>query len=104
MFIGTFKDNTQDMMKKGRNKSGMKMYPERAAKGERHGSKTHPECLLRGEENPISKLTAPQVMEIRNRVKSGMRQDFLAKEFGVSKATICRAVRGHCWKHLPQIP
>ena len=43
LFLGTYKDNAQDKVSKGRCN---------AATGEKHGSKTHPECVLNGEKHP----------------------------------------------------
>jgi hypothetical protein len=74
LFLGTLADNNRDMVSKGRQASG-----ERA----RH-----------------ARLTESEVIEIRRRHAAGERQYLLASEFGVTKPTIHRVVRGHAWKHL----
>ena len=60
LFLGSPKDNTQDMMKKGRM------------------------IALRGEAHPGAKLTKQKVIEIRARRSAGEKLSVLANEFGVS--------------------
>jgi hypothetical protein len=83
-FLGTIADNLHDMAIKGRaakgDKHGSRLHPERMARGDRSGSRLHPERLARGdthyarvypeklargEAHGRSKLTATQVVEIR---------------------------------------
>lgn len=47
LFRGTHADNMADMATKGRANAGqfMKAHPERFARGERHGTRTHPESF-----------------------------------------------------------
>ena len=72
---GTQKRNLDDMAAKGRaNRIG--------ARGERGG---------------LAKLTWPKVEKIRSKYKEGARQVDLAKEFGVSQATISEIVRRKTW-------
>jgi len=67
LFLGTKKDNSDDMIAKGR-----KVNPEQ-----------------RGEKNPFCKLTDIQVNEIRLRYKRRIvLQRELAREYGVSRAVI----------------
>ncbi len=47
-----------------------------------------------GAQNGNAKLTAEQAVEIHRRRKDGERGDRLAREFGVSDATICRIKKG----------
>ncbi len=72
LFIGTHKDNSDDMMGKGRNK----YRPD------------------------ITKLTAPQVLEIRRLYGSGEKITHLASSFGVSTMQVHRIVTGRAWRHL----
>lgn len=51
----------------------------------------------RGERNPMARLTAVAVEEIRRRAASGEVQRSLAREYGVSPMTVSRAVRGESW-------
>jgi len=76
-FIGTMKDNTRDMMTKGR-----------------HRYETHP-----GETNNTAKLTEADVLEIR-RLAEHTQLKALASQFGVTVHAIKDVVYGKSWKHL----
>jgi hypothetical protein len=77
LFVGTDKDNIEDMIRKGRNNT---------PKGESHRD---------------AKLTEKQVLEIRKRhVPFVLTYSMLAREYGVSKSTIQHAVNGSHWKHI----
>jgi hypothetical protein len=67
LFLGTAADNAADMVAKGRDR------------------------------RPLPKLTASQVGEIRARVAGGVVQASLAREYGVSKATVCLIVSRQKW-------
>jgi hypothetical protein len=73
LFPGTPQDNSQDAVKKGRN---TKLY---------------------GEQNGKAKLTRAAVLAIRHMCKRGVYQKTVAKQFGVSEATISYVVRGGRW-------
>ena len=79
LFLGTQKDNMQDAISKGRH-----------AQGETHGR---------------SKLTEEQAKEIKRRYKKYSEGPnngpSLAKEFGVTRATISLLVKNKTWSHLP---
>lgn len=51
-----------------------------------------------GERNPMAKLTWQQVRAIRAAHCSGTMQRRLAEQFGVSKMTVSRIVRGMSWR------
>lgn len=72
--IGTHKDNSRDMMIKGRGNW---------AKGERNG---------------YSKLTVEQVLEIRKQYENGRSQTVIAHEFEIAQSHISRIVRKEVWK------
>jgi hypothetical protein len=73
LFCGTAKENTEDMIKKGR--------------------------MSKGEKHPISKLTEKQVVEIRKIGLSGkLTQGEIGKKFGVSNITISDIMRNKKWK------
>jgi hypothetical protein len=80
LFLGTHWDNTLDMIRKGRH-------------GFSHTNRR------RGSQNGSSKLTEEQVREIRSRA-SAESQRSLAREFGVSNATVSLVVRRRIWTHL----
>lgn len=75
LFLGTAKDNTQDMVKKGR-----------SAKGERHG---------------ISKLKIYQVLKIRElyETKNYLQKD-IAKIFNIDPVTVQAVVTRKNWRWL----
>jgi hypothetical protein len=78
LFLGTHQDNMTDALIKGR-----------TARGTRVG--TH-------------KLVPTQVAAIRRRVRNGEEQKSLAREFSVSRATVCFIVHGKRWAKLPLSP
>ena len=94
---GTHKDNMQDKVRKGRTPD----YSKIVARGEKHGSKNRPERVSKGTSRPNAALNPDKVLEIR---KSNDSYSILAERYGVSKATICRARTGHCWKHVSPSP
>ena len=77
LFLGTHKDNSQDMLKKGR---------ANKARGERHGN---------------SKLTEKKVRRIKEKYRRGdVTQAKLAEEFGVGEMQVSRIISGKRWAHL----
>jgi hypothetical protein len=77
LFAGTPKDNTQDMIRKGR------------------------KYLPIGESNRGSKLNTASVIEIRNLSQQGIRYPKIAKQFSVSVSVICEIVKRKAWRHVP---
>lgn len=77
-----------------------RLHPERMARGERHGSRTHPELVRRGEKASAAKLTAADVVTIRQRHADGETQQALAKEYGVVRNNISNIVNRRSWKHV----
>lgn len=51
-----------------------------------------------GERNGNSKLTAAEVLQIRARASQG--QVFLAREFGVTQATVSQIIMRKTWRHI----
>jgi hypothetical protein len=90
LYLGTQKDNMQDAKRKGRLSSGA----------------SHP--TRRGADHPAAKLNDIAVADIRARArrrtrpsgpaKAGEYWADLAKEYGVSVATIRHVVHGENWK------
>lgn len=78
LFIGTFKENTHDMIAKGRMNSPV------------------------GERSSAAKLTADKVRIIRERYSQSPRpyQSELAKEFGVDQSQISYIVNRKKWRHI----
>jgi hypothetical protein len=60
-----------------------------------------PECILRGESLPFSKLTDAQVREIKYRhAYEGVSQMELGRQYGVAANTINAIVNGRTWAHV----
>lgn len=89
LFLGTPHDNTTDAVRKGR-----------LARGERHGSRTHPERLVRGERHHQAKLTETDVREIRGQAATGMTQTAIAAHFGVHRSTVSDILTGKWWRNV----
>lgn len=86
LYVGTKKENSQDMVKKGR-----------SAVGDRNGSKTCPESICRGEEITQSKVTEKDVRYIRS---SKERKKDLAEMFGLTYGQIWNIQTRRSWKHV----
>jgi hypothetical protein len=69
------------------------------ATAERHGSATHPEAVLRGEDRYGHKLTANDVRKIRSMHRI-VTQQRIADHFGVCRSVIQRILNGKSWKHV----
>jgi hypothetical protein len=73
----------------------------RAAFGERNGSYTHPDRVVRGEQIGNAKLTPNIVREIRQRyADGGVSQHALAAAYGVRQAAIWRIIQRKTWAHV----
>jgi hypothetical protein len=76
LFLGTNKDNIQDMVAKGRQQRGAKVT--------------------------ASKMTEAQVTEIRQRYAAeGITKTALAREYGIGKPAIGDILNRVTWKHIP---
>lgn len=78
LWLGTHKDNTQDMLTKGRRRPA--------------------EACARGEAVTISKLTEDLVRQMRAEV--GMTCKQLSEKYGVSPATCNRVILRQTWAHV----
>lgn len=101
---GTAADNSADMVAKGRASQGLehftKVQPDRVARGERHGSRTHPECVRKGSASPLAKIDESTVLLIRARAANGEQYKDIAADVGIGKATVASIARGLAWKHV----
>lgn len=77
--LGTHQENTDDMMKKCRNKSTI------------------------GEANGFAKLTSDDVFKIREMVKFKTQKE-VARLFLISQSSVSAIVRRKQWAHLPEQP
>ena len=84
-FLGTHKENTADMM----------------AKGRMDGVSIHPEWRARGERNGLAKLSENAVREIREKYATGRFSQFqLGQEYGVNQTKISLVIRRKTWQHV----
>lgn len=84
LFLGTAKDNTQDMLRKGR-----------------QGAKTKPDFAVRGTAHPLAKLDEDAVRSIRARAaEDNATQTGLAALYGVHHSVIGAVIRRESWKHV----
>lgn len=90
MKIGTHKQNSEDMVRKGRQ-----------ATGDRSGSRLHPESRPRGEQHHATTLTERGVRLIRAVYRRGIMDGVaLALKHGVHKDTIKNIVNRKTWGHV----
>lgn len=76
--LGTNKDNTNDMMKKGRVK---KIFKD-------------------GEKHPNSKLKNEDIFNIRNLLEKGKTQKFISELYGVNQSLISYIKSNKYWNHI----
>lgn len=96
--LGSQRENMQDASCKSRTRSGPKLNPQCVQRGEKHWTRRNPESVASGERNGMAKLTEDRVLQIRATVASGQTQRAVAREFGVSEATVSLIVHGKHWK------
>lgn len=89
LFLGTAKDNTQDMIRKGR-------------ANQRPGweAMMRVRVVHRGESNHKSKLCERDVIAIRNSPKRHGHMSALARTYGVTQESIRGIVNMKSWKHV----
>lgn len=94
LWLGTPKQNTADMMSKGR-----RVPPKTSnrLRGDAHPSRAQPEKLVRGEGHHFSKVTAADVLVIRASTEKGV---VLAKRYGMTPSALSRIRRGLVWGHV----
>jgi len=76
LFLGTTTDNMRDMIRKGRK------YDQS------------------GENHPSNKLSEKDVFAIRNAHRNGISQADLHRQYGMSRAAICKIIQGKLWSHI----
>lgn len=87
LFLGTQKDNMQDMLSK--NRQGWKSSNRKPSKPRKYG-----------QDRTGAKLSNAAVSEIRSDAQSGLSQRKIARKHGVSQPLICKILNGDGWKHL----
>ncbi len=79
LFLGTQADNVADMVNKGRQSGRKKPW----------------------EPNKGTKLTAADILEIRQRCSAGEPQARVAKSKGIAQSNVSLIVQRITWKHVP---
>lgn len=124
LFLGSIADNNADCVAKGRHIAPCgdahwsRQHPESRARGDKNGSRTHPEKLnpvrgafhyyrtrpdeiRRGTAVGNAKLNDDIVREIRRLYATGAwTQEALGRKFGVGQATISLIVNRKMWTHI----
>lgn len=91
LFRTTPKGNSEDMVSKGR-----------STVGDRNGQRKHPERTAKGERQHLAKLTANDVIKMREMYATGHYSSrTLGRMFKMDKSSILDIVTGHTWKHVP---
>lgn len=90
--LGTHGDNARDRQHKDRGNQPT---------GDKNGSRTHPQCVPRGETHWKAKLTAEDVRQIRRRhAAGGITLRALGVKYNVRETSILRIVTRESWKHI----
>lgn len=89
LFLGTARDNHNDKIAKGRDRSP-------GVRGDRHPSKLYP-WIRKGENNGNAKLTRSEVENIRLSYESGTKQNELAARYGIGASQMSRICRWKVW-------
>jgi hypothetical protein len=86
LYLGTHADNTADAVAQGQMR-----------RGDQHGLRLHPERVARGESHGSARLTVKETEEIRVAVAGGETQRAVARRYGVSFQQVSKIVRGQRW-------
>jgi hypothetical protein len=97
LFLGTAKENTQDMIKKGRAPTREQYAHKNRRRGSNHPSVYLNERLPKGVLHHNAKLSESDVIAIRKSDASGVS---LSKLYSVSTNTICRIRKNLIWRHI----
>lgn len=89
LLIGTNSENILDAVAKGT-----------AATGDRHGMRLHPERAARGEHHGMAKLTAADVRSIRAQLTDGMTQREIARRSGICQTQVSKIHLGKVWSQV----
>lgn len=87
--VGSHRDNAMDTFRKGR-----------FASGDQHGMRLHPERRARGERHGMARLTEEDVVEIREQRARGIPSTRVARQFALSVTYVNEIARGDSWAHV----
>lgn len=88
LFLGTNRDNVDDMLRKGRQCRGQPRV----------------DAALSAKRVALRKLTEEEVRLIFSRHAAGEDRFDLAAEFGVHHDTVYKLLTGHTWSHVTGVP
>ena len=92
LFLGTKLDNSQDMIRKGR---------QICVPREKTWAVRNPHLVVRGEASPEAKLTESQVRSLRAMYATGnFTFEALGVIFGIGHSSAVRAIKRQSWKHV----
>lgn len=91
LWLGTNADNAADRHAKGR---------DARVRGDANGSRKRPERLMRGVDNPSSKINPDTVQKIRQEWRKGARQIDLAGRYGLHQTTVSAICRRTIWREV----
>jgi hypothetical protein len=104
--LGTNQDNIDDRNTRNRqakgDRNGSRLHPEARPRGERMGHIMR-SAACRGERHPKRRLSAADVLTIRSAFQSGSTSSgahALGRAYGVSENAILDIVKGRTWKHV----
>lgn len=119
IFLGSQQDNIDDMRRKGRapvgDKHGRRTHPEVIPRGDDHWSRKQPERWAkvieaansspnraRGERMGMAKMTDAKVIELRKLYAEGNhKRRELMDMFGIKATAMYSIIKRETWKHLP---
>lgn len=106
LFLGTKKQNSEDMVKKGRqasgDKNGARKHPERHEYGDYHWARRMPHLVSRGSKCGASKVTEAVVVEMRREFPSAMTSyRRFGSKYGLSAQGALDIISRKTWKHVP---
>ena len=78
LYLGDVKQNTRDMLERGRQSNGVRL----------------------GSQNGNNKLTETAVADIKRQIAAGRSNQQIAPEYGVSQQMISKIRNGHFWRHV----
>lgn len=101
---GTFQDNSNDMVRKGRaptgERNGAYTHPESIPRGANHWAVKDPSRANRGEKHGRALITEDDVRWARTAVAAGERQWRVAEILGIGKTTLGHLIHRRNWKHV----
>jgi len=104
LFEGSPLDNALDRKEKGRgatgDRNGSRTHPENLIRGDLHWTKTNPEKLSRGSMHWYAKLTEEDILDIRSLMAFGAERHSLATAYNVTYENIVAIVARRTWRYL----